>query len=123
MPSLEPQLVRITRTDAGINVDMVLHGVRKLPLPPSASVAGIDPRVADQVATSDGERIRRVGDTQHRKATREGSRAVDRPKKGGRTRKKRVRARGEVRRKRRVSKRNACHRKSARPVRKLSNDC
>ncbi len=94
LPSLEPQFVRITRTDAGIKVNLELHGVRKLPLPPSASAAGIDPGVADQVATSDGERIRGVDDTEHRKATRERSRAAARSKKGRRTRKKRVRALG-----------------------------
>ncbi len=107
LPSLEPRFVRITRTDAGINVDMVLDGVCKQLLPPSESAAGSDPGVADQLATSDGERIRGVDDTQHRKATRERSRAVSRSKKGG-----------KARRKQHVSKRNACHRKPARPVRK-----
>ncbi len=116
VPTLEPKLVRTTRTDVGINVDLVLDGADEQPLAPSGPAIGIDLGVADQLATREGERVTRVDDSQQRQTIRKRSRAVGRCKKGRRTRSKRVRPLARVHGKRHESKRNARHRASTRLV-------
>ncbi len=91
LPSLKPKFVRVTRADAGLNVDLVLDGVHKQPQAPSPSAAGIDLGAKDQLALSDGERIRGVADSDGNNTTRKRSRAVSRCQRGSGTRGERVR--------------------------------